>query len=105
YDEGAREDLAILVSAIGEYHASHGSFPADLRELQRAALPFRIINIRDQSRGMFHPMAVYDYVRAADGGSFDLFSAGADGIPGTADDLRPVLPDSVLARSGYRAGR
>ncbi len=54
---------------------------------------------------MFHPTALYDYRRSADGGSYDLFSVGADGIPGTADDLRPALPDSVLAHSGYRAGR
>jgi len=105
YDPGALQDLGNLVAAIEEYHARTGSFPADLRQLQRASLPFRFISIHDQARGMFHPTALYDYRRAADGGSYDLFSAGADGIPGTADDLRPVLPDSVLARSGYRTGR
>src|SRR5258706_2096820 len=28
YDAGARQDLGILVAAIEEYHASHGSVPA-----------------------------------------------------------------------------
>jgi hypothetical protein len=105
YDAGARQDLVTLVTAIDEYHARHGSYPADLRQLQQASLPLRIVNIHDQARGMFHPLALYEYRRATDGGSYDLYSTGADGIPGTPDDLRPPLPDSVLARSGYRASR
>lgn len=45
---------------------------------------------------------LYQYHLAPDGGTYDLYSVGPDGRPGTDDDIRPVLPDSVAARSGYR---
>ena len=100
--ELTRRQLTSLVAAIDDYRRRHGAFPADLRALQRAAIPFRVIPINDQSRGLLHLGRLYVYRVAADGESYDLFSAGVDGIPGSADDIRPDLPDSVAARSGYR---
>ena len=103
--ELTREQLTTLAEAIDEYHTHHGAFPPDLRVLERAGIPFRVIPIHDQSRGILHLATLYRYHVAADGRSFEHSFAGPDGVPATSDDIRPVLPDSLAARSGYRPGR
>ena len=97
-----QQDLRKVVNALDAYHAKQGSYPASLQELQRSGLTTRFVNIYDQSAGVFHLPYTYQYRVAADGSSFDVFSAGPDRAPETADDIRPVLPDSVRTHSGYR---
>jgi hypothetical protein len=69
--------------------------------LQRKRGVLHPLNILDQGASFF-AFRPYHYSLAGDGLSYDLFSVGRDGKPGTADDLRPELPDSLKARSGYR---
>src|SRR6266566_875006 len=68
-------------------------------------IPLRLLNIYDQTAGFFVFPRVYEYHLAGDGSSYDLFALGPDGQPGTADDVRPALPDSVLRGTGYRPVR
>jgi hypothetical protein len=94
-------DLRRLVTELDAYRARTGHYPATLPELVSRPIPVRIVPIYDQFAGPLS-QRLYQYRPAADGGSYDLFSAGADGKPGTADDVRPDLPDSVLRATGYR---
>lgn len=98
----AREDLLELVTAIDEHHGEAGAYPVSLQFLQRRLMPLEIVNIYDQSAGVFSWPRPYHYVIAPDEGSFDLFAVGPDGKAGTPDDIRPQLPDSVRPRSGYK---
>jgi hypothetical protein len=99
--EATRRDLARVVAALESYRERTGAYPTSLAALER---PFAIppVNIHDQGAGIIRIYRVYEYHLAADGGSYDLFSVGPDGRPGTDDDIRPALTDSVVARSGYR---
>jgi len=97
----ARRDLAALVGLIEQYRADHGRYPSDLLTLTTAYFP-RPVHVYDMVPAGFRVPRTYQYRLAADGASYDLFSVGKDGIPYTPDDVRPVLPDSILARSGYR---
>jgi hypothetical protein len=98
--QSTAQDLERLVTALDAYRASTGHYPATLHVLVGRPLPAGLVNIYDQTRGPFR-VRPYQYRRAPDGRSFDLFSAGPDGIPGTPDDIRPVLSDSVLRHTGY----
>jgi hypothetical protein len=89
------------VTELDTYRAKNGRYPATLLDLVPRPIPVRIVPIYDQLAGPFS-QRLYQYRPAADGRSFDLFSSGADGKPGTADDVRPDLPDSVLSATGYR---
>jgi hypothetical protein len=72
-----------------------------LQQLVGRPIPLRLLNIYDQTAGIFVFPRVYEYHLAADGSSYDLFALGPDGKPGTADDVRPALPDSLLRGTGY----
>ena len=96
-----RQDLLTLVREIEEYREANDEYPPSLTALQRRPAVLRTINIYDQTAGVLTPR-VYSYQVARDGGSYDLYSFGADGEAGTPDDIRPVLPDSLAARAGYR---
>jgi hypothetical protein len=100
-----QRDLAALVGSLDRYHARTGNYPATLFDLQQSGLTTRFVNIYDEAGGVFHFPRPYRYSVAPDGRSFDLFSAGPDRRPGTEDDIRPVLPDSIRLRSGYRPSR
>jgi hypothetical protein len=101
---GVARDLKHLVSDLDAFHDETGHYPATLLELVGKPIPIRMAPIYDQSAGLFR-QRLYEYRPASDGQTFDLFSIGPDGEPGTADDIRPALPDSVLRASGYRPSR
>ncbi len=93
-------DLGQVVAELEDYRADKGSYPATLEDLVGRPIPTRMVNIYDNSNGVIgHP--TFEYRRAPDGRSYDLFAAGADRKPGTDDDLRPVIDDSSAA-PGYR---
>jgi hypothetical protein len=76
-----REDLTKLVFALQDYRGRAGRYHAP---------------------GLLRVPRFYEYHLSADGESYDLFSVGPDGVPHTADDIRPDLPDSLRGRAGYR---
>ena len=94
-------ELTAIVVALDDHRAKAGRYPATLRELVGYPVPMRFINVQDQFGGVFK-LRPYEYHVAPDGLSFDLFSVGPDREPGTGDDVRPLLPDSLRSRSGYR---
>ncbi len=94
------QDLVKVVFALERFREDRGRYPGALQELV-SPIPIGFVNIYDQTAGFGVPR-VYQYRRAVDGSSYDLFSAGSDGEPGTADDLRPALPDSLRSRTGYK---
>jgi hypothetical protein len=96
----ARDDLAKIVSALEDYRRSHESYPTNLMTLVSQPVPTRLLNIYDHSAGIFK-MTLYRY-QLRDDGTYDLFAVGPDDQPGTGDDIRPILADSVAAHSGYR---
>ena len=98
----ARRDLALVVNALERYRTKYGRYPPDLAALVRENFPAVRLNVYDLVPSGLRMPRWYEYRLSPDGGSYDLFSVGRDGVPYTADDIRPVLPDSVLARSGYR---
>ncbi len=103
--EMARRDLGAMVWELERYRDRTGKYPATLQQLVGQPIPLRLLNIYDQTAGVFVFPRVYEYHLAADGSSYDLFAVGPDGKPGTADDVRPALPDSVLRGTGYRPVR
>jgi hypothetical protein len=96
-----QQDLATLVGHLEAYHEENAAYPPSLSALQRRPAVLRTINIYDQMGGILSPRA-YRYELSRDGRTYDLYSVGADGEAGTPDDVRPVLPDSLAARTGYR---
>jgi hypothetical protein len=100
----ARRELGALVVELEHYHDQHGRYPATLQILVGAPIPHVFINTMDHSDGVFR-MQFYQYRVAPDSESYDLFGVGPDGIAGTADDVRPELPDSLRRHSGYRPAR
>jgi Type II secretion system (T2SS), protein G len=99
--ESARRDLVRVVDALENYHRQEARYPSTLLDLStRRPFP-RPISIFDQSAGLSFRLRPFQYRVAADGASYDLFAVGPDGKPGTADDIRPVLPDSLRQRSGF----
>jgi hypothetical protein len=101
--DGASRDLARLVGALEEYRAGNGRYPHGLQVFTELPLSLKLVNIQDNSAGVFRLMPhPYQYRLAPDGRSYALFAVGADGKPGTVDDVVPALADSVARRSGYR---
>jgi hypothetical protein len=97
----ARRDLGQLVVELEHYRAQHSHYPANLQLLVGVPVPHVFVNTLDRTAGLLR-LQYYQYHVAPDGDSYDLFAVGPDGIPGTADDVRPELPDSVRRHSGYR---
>jgi len=103
--EMTRRDLGAVVLELERYRDRTGRYPGTLQQLVGRPIPLRLLNIYDQTAGIFVFPRVYEYHLAADGSSYDLFALGPDGKPGTADDVRPALPDSLLRGTGYRPVR
>jgi hypothetical protein len=97
----AQREMLRIVVALDQYHAEKHAYPASLPALKESLGILHPLNLLDHSSGAFH-FRNYQYVVAPDGESYDLFGAGADDKSGTADDQRPVLPDSLKSRSGFR---
>lgn len=103
--EMTRRDLGTLALELERYRDRTGRYPATLPQLVGQPIPLRLLNIYDQTAGLFVFPRIYAYHLAGDGSSYDLFALGPDGQPGTADDVRPALPDSALRGTGYRPVR
>jgi hypothetical protein len=99
----ASRDLAQLVGALEDYRTANGRYPARLEVFAELPLALKLVNIKDNSSGVFRIPHNYQYRLAADGRTYALSAMGGDGKPGTDDDIFPALPDSVARRSGYRA--
>ena len=96
-----RRDLTEIVVALEDYHTRQGRYPPDLRILVGVPIPTRLLNIFDRTQSLISTR-LYVYHLSDEGSSYDLFAAGADGVPHTADDIRPALTDSLTLYSGYR---
>jgi hypothetical protein len=99
--EMARRDLLKVVVALDRYHEAKQAYPPSLPDLKQSLGVLHPLNTLDNSAGAFH-FQNFHYVVAADGQSYDLFGVGPDNKPGTSDDVRPVIPDSLKAHTGFR---
>lgn len=97
-----RQDLVQLVTHLEAYHQRNGKYPPTLPALVGTPIPTTLINIYDHTAGFLRAPHPYQYVLSPDRENYDLFSAGPDGKPGTRDDIRPILSDSIQLHSGYR---
>lgn len=102
---GVQQDLVNVVQALEDYRAQWQEYPRELSTLTQGALALKAVNLTDRSPGFLALPRRYQYVRSADGRTYDLFGVGRDRRAGTPDDVRPVLPDSLASRSGYRPSR
>ncbi|MES1259670.1 MAG: type II secretion system protein GspG [Gemmatimonadota bacterium] len=100
--EFARHSMVGIVSALDAYHEKEHAYPFALDSLPSYHGFGNHVLLIDQTAGPFHGNPEYQYRVAPDGESYDLFAVGKDNKPGTADDIRPVLPDSIKARTGFR---
>lgn len=100
----AATDLTRLVAELDAYKAQTGAFPTSLYALSGYPIPEQLINIHDPTAGLFRQQP-YIYRLSQTGEAFDLLAVGPDGRPDTPDDIRPALPDSLRAASGYRPSR
>ena len=94
-----RQDLRTVVEALEAYREDKAAYPEALEELEDGSLR---VNVMDMSAGFSTRPEPYQYQRSADGEHYDLFAVGPDGEPETEDDIRPVLPERLRARAGYR---
>ncbi|HLB55370.1 MAG TPA: hypothetical protein VJK71_09700 [Gemmatimonadales bacterium] len=99
--ELARQGLAEVVEAVELYRKEQGSYPPSLIVLSQKFGLQRPVRIFDPSAGLLG-LRPFQYRLAPNGESYDLFAVGADGTPGTDDDLRPVVPDSMKGKVGLR---
>jgi uncharacterized RDD family membrane protein YckC len=98
----AKRDLARVVAALENYRGAHGQYPQSLVVFTQLPLSLKLVNVSDLSTSGFSVPRLYTYRRSDDGRWYDVYGVGQDGRPGTVDDVRPELPDSVARRSGYR---
>lgn len=97
-----RQDLVNVVRALEEFHEENAEYPETLEDLVRGNLR---INVSDLSAGFSLRPEPYQYQLFAGGKHYDLFAVGPDGEPETEDDIRPVLPEKLKARAGYRPAK
>jgi hypothetical protein len=100
-----RKDLTMVVRELERFHTRKDRYPATLQELVGLPVPTTLVNIYDHSGPMLTWSTAYRYRLAEDGRTYDLSAAGPDGKPDSDDDIRPVLPDSLLMNSGYHAAQ
>jgi len=81
-----REDLRRVAAAIDAYRTGTGQLPPDLATLARPGSGDPFLNIIDRSASLFS-MSPFKYTRL-EGGAYDLYAVGKDGLPNTADDIR-----------------
>jgi hypothetical protein len=98
-----QQQMLRVVVAIEEYHAKEHAYPPSLQVLSRRMMLSRLVPTTDMSGTGFHLPREYHYVLAPDGESYDLVATGPDNVVGTADDIRPTLPDSIKTHSGFRS--
>ena len=94
------QGLAEVVQALEEHRAKAHSYPESLQALQRARGALRPVQVFDLGAGVFRIPRPFQYVVAPDGMSYDLYSVGPDGKPGTEDDIRPAAADSLPGKRG-----
>jgi hypothetical protein len=102
YQMGIRRGMGDIVAALEEYHSQLHHYPESLGALNQERGPLRAVPITDMGAGIFHVNVArsYQYSVAPDGLSYVLFSIGPDGEPGTDDDIRPLVPDSLEGKTG-----
>jgi Type II secretion system (T2SS), protein G len=87
----ARQDLVKLVRALEDHRATFGHYPADLAVFTQLPLSLKFVNVRDLSGGAFGKPRLYQYKRAPDDRTYDVYGAGMDGKGGTEDDVQPTV--------------
>jgi hypothetical protein len=98
----ARAELVQVVQELEQFRRARGHYPERLTELRVGPLQTPAPNIYDKALGIFNRTRPYQYYRDLGDDSYQVFSVGPDGKSGTADDIWPILTDSVLAHSGLR---
>lgn len=93
-------ELVLLVAKVEEHREQHRSYPATLRDLGVGTFGGNPVNIFDRAFGLTNLTVPYRYELQGDRRHYRLFSVGPDRLPATADDIYPVLPDSLAGRSG-----
>ena len=78
-----------LLAAIESYRKDTGAYPARLSVFAQLPYSLKLVNIQDFSAGVFRRPREYQYERSPDGRRYKLYGVGADGQPGTADDVYP----------------
>jgi hypothetical protein len=86
----SRADLNKLVAAIEGYHKDTGAYPARLTVFAQLPYSLKLVNIQDFSAGVFRLPRQYQYELSPDGRGYTLYGVGADGQPGTDDDVYPA---------------
>jgi hypothetical protein len=99
YAASSRADLNKLVVAIEGYRKDTGAYPTRLDVFGQLPYSLKLVNISDFSAGVFRRPREYQYELSPDSRSYTLYGVGADGQPGTADDVYPGLG----AGTGQRA--
>ncbi len=109
YGMVAQEKLKKNVMALEYYKQVNGRYPKDLSEMApkgQSMEDFRAAaDLYDFSGGKpvpGSPLAFYQYELSGDGTTYRLFGVGADKVPGTSDDVFPVLTEEEMRSTGYR---
>jgi hypothetical protein len=95
-------ELVLLVEKVEEHRERYRSYPATLRDLGASHFGGNTVNIFDRAHGLTNLTVPYRYELMADRRHYRLSSVGPDRLPDTADDIYPVLSDSLAARSGLQ---
>ncbi len=98
YAASSRADLNKLVDAIEGYHQDTGAYPARLAVFVQLPYSLKFVNIQDFSAGVFRRPREYQYELSPDGRGYTVYGVGADGQPGTADDVYPGLGGAAAPR-------
>lgn len=96
----AQNDLNALLKDIEFYKLEHGSYPDSLTQ---AVEDDRMTETVDPTQSFFSDKGVY-FIYEKRGRHYYLFSSGADGIPGTKDDIYPRIAPSDSAKFGWISG-
>ncbi len=93
-----QEDLRRVAAAIDAYRERTGALPRDLATLARPGSGDPLLNVIDRSASLFS-LSPFKYVQL-EGGAYEVYAVGKDGLPNTPDDIRaprvaPSTPDTL----------
>ena len=92
----AKEQLTNDARELEFYKVEYGDCPDSLPQLLKNG---RLAFIADPTQFSFKKTVYFQYMHLGD--HYRLYSFGLDGIPNTADDIYPNIPDSGRIHYGW----
>lgn len=99
YAKIAQTELNTLVNQIEFYKVKFDKYPDSLLQLTQSDPMIDITDPLQLVKMSRRVKADFQYQKI--GNKYTVFSVGVDGVPNTADDIYPIVPDSTRYKYGF----